>query len=359
MDYSVPTSAVPFTLHVADDECSQLKQLLQLSRVMPTTWENQHEGRRYGVTHKWLVSTKEYWLETFNWRAQESYINSFPNYRMLVNDLKGDVTMHFVALFSKNRQAIPIVLLHGWPGSFLEFLPMLDLVRKKHTPGTQPYHFIVPSLPGYTLSSSVPENRPWLAEDTARAIDQTVRNLGFDRYIVQGGDVGSLIATMMGTNHDSVAGVHLNLLPTLDDTSPDDPMLNDTEKEAVQSSIKRSSVTAGAAQLQIKKCSTVAAVVSSNPIALLAWIGEKLLDWTEEDPSLDDILTNVSLYWFTNCFAHCIYTYRDEWYDSLQNLATKNKPFGYSWFMYELVPGPRHIVEHRGKLIFYRQHLTV
>ncbi|KAF4978385.1 hypothetical protein FDECE_18228, partial [Fusarium decemcellulare] len=311
MAYSVPESAVPFTLHVEDDECLQLKQLLQLSRVMPRTWENQHEGRRYGVTHEWLVSTKQYWLKKFDWRAQESYINSFPNYRMLVSHPKGNVTVHFAALFSDNPQAIPIVLLHGWPGSFFEFLPLLELVRKKYTADTQPYHFIVPSLPGYTLSSSLPEDQEWVADDTAQAIDQTIRNLGFDKYIVQGGDVGSLIATMMGTNHDSVAGLNgiVNLLPTLDATSPEDPLLNDTEKEAVQSSIKRSSVTAGAAMLQIKKPSTVAAVVSSNPIALLA----------------------------------C--------------LATKNKPFGYSWFMYELAPGPKHIVEQKGKLIFYRQHL--
>ncbi|CAH0031886.1 unnamed protein product [Clonostachys rhizophaga] len=296
MAYSVLEPAVPFTLHVGDDECLQLNQLLQLSRVMPKTWENQHQGRKYDITHEWL-------------RAQESYINNSPNYRMLVNHPKGDVTVHFAALFSKDLQAIPIVLLHGWPGSFLEFLPVLELVRKKYTTDTLPYHFIVPSLPGYTLSLSLPEDQEWVADDTARVIDQTIKNLGFDKYIVQGGDVGSLIATMMGTNHDSVVEVHLNLLPTLDATSPEDPILNDTEKGAVQSAIKRSSVTAGAAMLQIKKPSTVAAVVSSNPIALLAWIGEKMLDWTEEDPDLDHILTNVSLYWFTNCFAHCIHIY--------------------------------------------------
>jgi pimeloyl-ACP methyl ester carboxylesterase len=208
MPYSLPNDVTPFTLRIPDDDYERFRELLRLSRIGPLTWENQHQDGRYGVPHEWLTSTKEYWLNSFDWRAQEKRINSFSNYKILVKDEKGDVDLHFVGLFSAEENAIPIVLLHGWPGSFLEFLPMLDLIRKKYKPGELPFHLIVPSLPGYTLSSGPPQDKAWTGEDAARIIDKALHKLGFDQYVVQGGDVGCLIASLLATTYDSVIGVH-------------------------------------------------------------------------------------------------------------------------------------------------------
>lgn len=113
-----------------------------------------------------------------------------------------------MGIFSSKEDAIPLVLLHGWPGSFLEFLPTLDLIQKKYQPAQLPFHVIVPSLPGYTLSSGPPQDKAWVAEDAARIIDQALKKLGFNQYVVQGGDVGCLVASLLGTMYDSVIGVH-------------------------------------------------------------------------------------------------------------------------------------------------------
>ncbi|KAJ4248406.1 hypothetical protein NW762_012743 [Fusarium torreyae] len=358
MPYKIPDAAEPFTLSISDQEYSEFQQLLKLSRIGPATWENQFEDKRYGVPHQWLSSTKDYWLNKFDWRAQEMRINSFPNYKVNVPDKKGDVELHFVGLFSENENAIPLILLHGWPGSFLEFLPTLDLLRHKYDSNTLPYHVIVPSLPGYTLSSGPSRTEAWVAEDAARVVNAALNILGFNKYVVQGGDVGCLIASLLGTTYDSAAAVHLNLLPSLDPVDENDPSLSEKEKHAVKRANERFlTPTIGAALLQSTRPATISAIASSNPLALLAWIGEKFLEWPDDDINLDEILTNVTLYWFTDSMPRCIYTYRGTFINGHKyDLPRINKPFGYSWFMRELVPGPRKAVENKGELVFYRQH---
>lgn len=130
MSYSPPDSAKPFTLNISDQDLSEWRQLLQLSRLPPDTWEGRQEDRRFGVTRKWLSETKDYWLNQYDWRAAERHINSFPNYKMQIQD----VDLHFVALFSEKKDAIPIILMHGWPGSFIEFLPILSILKKSIRP---------------------------------------------------------------------------------------------------------------------------------------------------------------------------------------------------------------------------------
>jgi pimeloyl-ACP methyl ester carboxylesterase len=208
MPHKVPEAARRFTLHIPEEDCSQLYELLTLSRVGPATWENQHQDGRYGISHQWLISTKDYWLTQFDWRAQESRINSFPNYKILIEDTKGDIDLHFIGLFSQKEDAIPMVFLHGWPGSFLEFIPMLELLRKKYHLSSLPYHVIVPSLPGYIFSSGPSQTQAWNGDDAARVINKAVNALGFSQYAVQGGDVGCLIASLLATTYRSVSAVH-------------------------------------------------------------------------------------------------------------------------------------------------------
>lgn len=119
---------------------------------------------------------------------------------MTVEDpIHGEMGVHFVALFSVNPEAILIILMHGWPGSFLEILPMLELLKAKYTPEGLPYHIIIPSLPGYTLSSGPPLGRDFSNEDSARIMNQLMIDLGFGEtgYIAKGGDVGSALACRM------------------------------------------------------------------------------------------------------------------------------------------------------------------
>ncbi|KAF5485431.1 putative epoxide hydrolase [Colletotrichum aenigma] len=322
MPYSVPSIARPFTLSIPDDDYSQFRAVLQVTRSGPETWENQHKDGRYGIPHQWLTSTRRYWLTDFNCRAQEDRINALPNFKILVPDEtdKENIDLHFVGLFSEREDAYPIVLIHGWPGSFLEFMPVLEIVQQKYSPSELPYHFIVPSLPGYLFSSGPGQAQAYTSQDAARVINKAMIALGFSRYAVQGGDVGSLIASILATNYDSVAAIHLNLLPSLEMPSVDDPSLSSKDKEAIE-------------------------------------MGEKFLEWPDDPIGIDELLTNVTLYWLTDTMPRCIYTYRGTFIDSHQySFPAFRQPFGYSWFMKELVPVPQKLARKHGNLVFYRQH---
>lgn len=205
----------PFQLHVPEADFTDFKTLLKLSPVAPPTYENststREAGKDYGVTRDWLVNAKQTWLEKFDWRAQEARINSFPNFKLPVKDGDSDseLSIHFAALFSQKQDATPVIFMHGWPGSFLEFLPMLDLLRTKYTPETLPFHAVVPSLPGYGLSSGPTTTADFTSVNAARVLNSLMVQLGFGRgYVAQGGDVGYFLARRMSATHDECKALH-------------------------------------------------------------------------------------------------------------------------------------------------------
>jgi microsomal epoxide hydrolase len=280
MKYSPPSSAKPFTLRLPNEDILDWRQLLQLSKLGPATYENTQDKVNYGVSRTWLSNARDYWLDQYDWRAQEEHINSFDNYTMQIEC----IDLHFIAIFSEKEDAIPIVLIHGWPGSFVEFLPMLDLIRGQYSKRDMPYHIIIPSLPGYTLSKGLPTDVHWTMEDSARILNTLMMNLGFQEYLAQGGDVGSFEARRMAQDYDACVGVHgkcnrfdawlhlsnailsVNLYitqPSLEDSQLEDTALVKAEEWLNQSS--------SYAQEQATRPSTIGHVLSSSPLALLAW----------------------------------------------------------------------------------------
>lgn len=133
-----------------------------------------------------------------------------------VDDEIGTFDIHFVGLFSHRSDAVPLVFLHGWPGSFLEFLPMLELFKQKYSPETLPYHIVIPSLPGFTLSSMSPLDRDFSQVDAARVLNRLMVDLGFESgYVAQGGDIGSRVARILGVNHVECKAVHREITSLL------------------------------------------------------------------------------------------------------------------------------------------------
>jgi microsomal epoxide hydrolase len=172
---------------------------------------------------------------------------------------------------------------------------------------------------------------------------------------VQGGDIGSLVSRVIAATYAECKGMHLNFMyiaGIMDKSSPSDTL---TSQE--QTGIKRleefSASGSAYARMHATKPSTIGLVLSSSPIAQLAWIGEKFLAWSDPSttPSLHTIVADISLYWLTGCFPTSIYTYRE-----MKELLYVDKPVGYSYFPYELAPVPRVWAEKTGKVVFFRSH---
>lgn len=212
--FNVPPKSLanlrPFELHIPENEVVEFKNLLKLSKIGPATWWNQQNNSQFGVSREWLIKAKETWLTSFDWRIHEEYVNKFPNFKIAVQDFEvGEIDIHFVALFSAKHDAIPIICMHGFPSSFADFLPMMDLLADKYTPETLPYHIIVPSLPDYGLSGTRTPNTEMTLERSARIMNQLMMDLGFGGgYIAQGGDLGSLLARIMSAEYETCKAFH-------------------------------------------------------------------------------------------------------------------------------------------------------
>lgn len=372
----------PFRVSIPESQLSEMATLLQLSKIPAPTYESLQEDGRFGVTHKWLTEAKDYYLNHFSWfvpsppfpfsllttflrRECEAHINSFPHFKVPISNGGETLDIHFVALFSEQQDAIPILLLHGWPGSFLEFLPILNIIKSRYTPATLPYHLIVPSLPGYAFSQTPPLDHDFQIQDVARFMNQLMLDLGFGTgYVVQGGDIGSKVARVLAAEHEACKAVHLNFgIMLKEPRGIDERSITDGEKIGLQRAEKFKSTGSAYALLHATRPSTISFALASSPLALLAWIGEKFQEWTDDTPSLDMIVESVSLYWLTETFPRAIYPYRQlftpgivgahenpKWY------IGKGKKLGFSWFPKEIAPVPRAWVETSGELVWWRSH---
>jgi microsomal epoxide hydrolase len=273
-----------------------------------------------------------------------------------------------VALFSQKKDAVPLALFHGWPGSFLEFLPILSLLRDKYTPETLPYHIIVPSLPGYTLSSPPPLDQDWQIADTARVMHQLLLSLGFGSgYVVQGGDIGSYVSRTIAATYAECKAIHLNFCMMPEPTSSKSTPLKQSalEEKGMKRFHKFMETGTAYGQMQGHRPATLGHVLSASPLAMLAWIGEKFTEWVDPNHPLPlhTILCDVTLYWLTECFPTCIYTYREDFaippaegfFHGQKHLYVK-KPLGYSYFPWELAPTPKSWAETSGNLVWFKAH---
>lgn len=239
----------------------------------------------------------------------------------------------------------------GWPGSFLEFLQILDILKSKYTPDTLPYHIIVPSIPGYAYSSGPPIDQDYGLENATEALDNLMSGLFPQGYLAQGGDLGSFISRQQAVHCKNCKGAHFNFAPISRPESADQLEMSQIEKDALQRGLWFRDVASAYAHEHGTRTATIGHALASSPVALLSWIGEKFLEWTDEDPPLELILESVTLYWMTDTFPRCIYPYRGlSGGEERPRIATNSgkgrprpyieKPSGYSFFPKELVPMP-------------------
>ncbi|KAK2042007.1 epoxide hydrolase [Colletotrichum somersetense] len=314
------------TFRVPDRDMDELKQLVGLAKIAPETWFDQQEDGRYGITRDWLIAARDAWLN-FDWRKQEDRINSSPNFK------------------AKRKDAQPIILLHGRPGSFMEFFPVFDLLMKKYTPETLPYHVIVPSLPGHGIAAeSVPVNiEPALGVATD-CLRQVMLDLGFGGgYTAHGGDGGSCVARGMCMKKECKA-FHLNLLRAQGDEAGNVEELPPHEAGHMRKMVEWHTRGSFCFMLHGTRPATCGLAFSTSPqYWRVGRIGEKYREWQDSRYSIpvETILEVVSLYWFTDTYAR----------------ASTQIPMGYSVFQADLSFTPKKWAEEAyPNLKLYRDH---
>ena len=284
---------------------SQLDDLR--ARIAATRWPEEIPGMGWtrGVPLAYLKGLAEYWRTGYDWRAAEARLNEFPQFVTLIDGVR----VHFLHVRSPEPSALPLIMTHGWPGSFVEFLKVIGPLTDPARHGGDPqdaFHLVIPSLPGYAFSG--PTRRAgWDTGRVASAWKELMRSLGYDRYLVQGGDWGSPISLRLGlADPDHVAGVHLNMLVTF---PPNDPAaiseLGNDDMARVDFAARFHQDGMGWQRIQSTRPQTLAYALTDSPVGQLAWIAEKFKEWTdsadtpEEAVDRDTLLTNVSIYWLT------------------------------------------------------------
>ena len=269
---------------VEEETVEELKRRLRETRW---PWGVTDHG---GVPLAEMQEVLRYWREEFDWRAQERELNQFPQFRE--NDI------HFIHLQSARRDAVPLLLLHGWPGSFVEFRHVIPLLRDD-------FHLVIPSLPGYAFSP-LPSAGGFSNARIAEAMLELMSFLSYEHFAIQGGDWGAGIGTWMSIKAPSrVLGLHLNYIPgSYHPAGPPD-------EEFFRARDEWSAEFGAYGHVQKTRPLTLGYALSDSPAGLAAWIYEKFVEWSDPEtrPSLDDILTNISIYWFTNSIASSMRLY--------------------------------------------------
>jgi epoxide hydrolase len=297
----------PFRIEVPDADWTDLK-----SRLAATRWPDQLPSEAWvrGVPVDYLKELAAYWADGFDWRAQEAELNSYPQFRTQVDGQ----AIHLLHVRSREPQARPLILLHGWPGSVVEFLDVIGPLSNPRAHGRDPaqaYHLVIPSLVGFGFSTPLSAGG-WTAGRIAAAFTDLMGTLEYDRYCVQGGDYGSFIGPVMGAlAPDRVIGVHVNapsfgFLPPRNVSDDEVASLSGIERDRVARARRWNAEMTGYFKIQSTRPQTLGYGLTDSPAGQLAWIVEKFKEWTDSARALPDhavsrdrLLANVSVYWFT------------------------------------------------------------
>ena len=295
----MPDTIEPFTIHVDDAVLADLDARLARTRfpdqIADTGWE-------YGTPVDYVRELVEYWRNGYDWRAEEARLNGFDHFRTSIDGQ----SIHFVHARSPNPDAFPLLIMHGWPGSVVEFLDVIPRLTDPEAHGGRAddaFHVIAPSLPGYGFSETT-RTTGWDIQRVAGAFIDLMARLGYARYGAQGGDWGAQIATRVAAlDVEHCAALHLNMAIA---GPPNDPVtLTDEEQADLALMARFQREGGGYAQVQGTVPQTLGLALNDSPAGLLSWIVEKFRAWSDcdGDPesvfTRDQLLTNVMVYWVT------------------------------------------------------------
>jgi pimeloyl-ACP methyl ester carboxylesterase len=308
------TQITPYRIDVPQPDLDDLGERLARTRwspPLPNGWER-------GVPVPYLKELARYWIEQYDWRREEARLNEYPQFLI---DIDGQ-RLHFLHVRSPEPNALPLVLVHGWPGSFVEFLDVIGPLTDPRAHGGDPadaFDVVVPSLPGFGFSTPL-RGPGWDTHRIAGAFAELMRSLGCERYGAQGGDFGAFVAPHLGrVDPDRVVGVHVNaasvgFIPLGELDPSEEAELTDAERARLDRMRRYLGEGNGYFQIQATRPQTLAHGLVDSPVGQLAWIVEKFKEWTqggavsagsvggglpEDAVDRDRLLTNVMLYWLT------------------------------------------------------------
>jgi len=339
----------PFALRVPDEVLEDLRVRLARARLPDepplAPWST-------GASVAYVRELATYWHERFDWRAQEARLNAFPQFKV---PLAG-IDLHFIHVQGRGPRPMPLLLLHGWPGSVFEFLDLIPLLTDPARHGGDPadsFSVVAPSLPGYTLSFRPGQERFGVERIADVCAGLMTRVLGYGRFAAQGGDWGAFVASRLGYAFaERVTGIHLNLLAVRRDPK----MLADpTEEERrflgeLSHWLKEET---GYQWIQGTRPTTLAYGLTDSPAGLAAWIVEKFRAWSDCDGvpekaiARDTMLANIMLYWATGAIGSSFWPYYARMHGPwpIPEGATVDVPTGYAEFPKEILRPPRSLAE--------------
>jgi pimeloyl-ACP methyl ester carboxylesterase len=302
----------PFRIAIADDTLTDLR-----ARIRNTRWPDRSPAPAWeqGTDLDYLRQLLAYWADGFDWREQETWLNSFSQFRAQVDG----TPVHFVHERAAGGHGIPLILTHGWPSSFIEYLPLVPLLTDPAGHGIDgpAFDVIIPSSPGYGFSAR-PDRTGVTTRDVASLWHSLMRGLGYPRYGGQGSDFGSAVTTFMALDQPGhMIGIHLSNLDLHPDTGPGARPLSDAERAYVAQYEHWRDSDRGYGAIQSTRPQTVGYGLNDSPAGLAAWILEKWRAWADSGGDLercfsrDLLLTVVTLYWVTQTITPSMRDYVD------------------------------------------------
>ncbi len=336
----------PFTLAVPQAELDDLNTRIDLAR-----WPEKEpvDDWSQGTPLAALQELVAYWRTSYDWRACEGRLNTLGQYQTEIEGLD----IHFLHVRSPRADATPLIMTHGWPGSVIEFMGVIEPLTNPADPAAPAFHLVLPSLPGYGFSGK-PTATGWGVEKIGRTWGTLMARLGYDRWFAQGGDWGSAVTTAIAVQQVAgCAGIHLNMpmgRPTEGDLANPTP----AELKALGALKHYQDWDAGYSKQQQTRPQTVGYGLVDSPIGLAGWILEKIWAWTDnagspwDALSRDQVLDNIMLYWLPRNGASSARLY----WESFGSFAPQEIviPVAASAFPKEILPTPRKWAERN-----YRQ----
>ena len=314
----------PFRIDIPQAELDELADRLRRVR-----WANEipGAGSDYGVPVERVRGLVEYWRDGYDWRAWEEKLNSYPQFTTTIDGQN----VHFLHIKSPKPDAFPLILTHGWPGSIVEYLDVIEPLTNPQAHGGDPsmaFDLVIPSIPGFGFSGPTSE-RGWNRYRVAKAWATLMTRLGYERYGAVGNDGGSMISPEVGRlDGEHVAGVHVTQIFSFPSGDPAEFEGLSEDEQAALDHLKWFWEKMGAFnQLQAQQPQTLAHALADSPVGLLAWNGQLLAGMDD-----DFVLTNVMIYWLTGTSGSSMRFYYEDARAGDQPTEPTTVPIGLAQF---------------------------